>query len=175
MIAPSIGRKIGKKGALLFGWALNATAGVLIWLFALNKDGSANLIIMTLAMCMKQSANYFYMVFTANYYLDCGEYGYYTSGIDNRTMAVTVMNWPTKIGFALGGSLVGYGLAWAGYHAPADGAAAYFESTSRFMMVLGLIPALCCIVGAVVILLFYKLTDAQAAEYAKLNAEREKA
>ena len=175
MIAPSIGRKIGKKGALLFGWTLNATAGVLIWLFALNKDGSANLIIMTLAMCMKQSANYFYMVFTANYYLDCGEYGYYSTGIDNRTMAVTVMNWPTKISFALGGSLVGYGIAWAGYQPPVDGAMASFSSMGRFMTIIGLLPSLFLAVGIVVIALLYKLTDSQAAEYAKLNAEREAA
>ena len=175
MVAPSIGRKIGKKGALVFGWSLYAVSLLLFWMFGLGKDGSANLIVAIVSMCLGQSAMYFYSVFLANYYLDCGEYGYYSTGIDNRTMAVTVMNWPTKIGFALGGSLVGYGLAWAGYHAPVDGAAAYFESTSRFMMVLGLIPALCCIVGAVVILLFYKLTDSQAAEYAKLNAEREKA
>ena len=176
MVAPPLARKIGKKGGLICGWCMYAAGLLIFWAFGLGKDG-ANLIVAIVSMCLCQSAMYMYQVFLANYYLDCGEYGYYTTGIDNRTMAVTVMNWPTKIGFALGGSLVGYGLAWAGYHAPdaATGAAAYFESTSKFMIVLGLIPAICCAAGAVIILLFYKLTDEEAANYARLNAEREQA
>ena len=173
LVAPSIGRKLGKKGALVIGWLLTVFAGVVIWLFALNKDGSANVLAMAFAMCLKQCAMYLYFVFTANYWLDCGEYGYYTSGIDNRTMAVTVMNWPTKIGFALGGSLVGYTVGWAGYHAPVDGAAAYFESMDKFLMVWGLFPAVLMVIGAVIIMLGYKLTDEQAAMYARANAERE--
>jgi len=115
------------------------------------------------------------MIFMANYYLDCGEYGYYTTGIDNRTMAVTVMNWPTKIGFAVGGSLAGYCLAWAGYNAPTATTPASFTHMNRFMMSLGLIPAVCLVLGILIILFFYKLTDAQAAEYARANAEREAA
>ena len=127
----------------------------------------------TVIMCLCQSAMYLYTVFLTTYYLDCGEYGYYTSGIDNRTMAVTVMNWPTKIGFALGGSLVGYTVGWAGYHAPVDGAAAYFESMDKFLMVWGFFPAVLMVIGAVIIMLGYKLTDEQAAMYARANAERE--
>ncbi|MCQ2440070.1 MAG: MFS transporter [Oscillospiraceae bacterium] len=175
MVAPSIGKKLGKKGALIFGWALNAAAGLLIYFFALNKDGSANLIAMAVAMCAKQAANYFYMVFTANYWLDCGEYGYATTGVDNRTMAVTVMNWPTKISMALGGSLVGYAIAWAGYNPPVDGAAPSFTYMGRFMSVIGLLPTVVMAIGIVIIFLFYKMTDEEAVKYAKINAEREAA
>jgi len=115
------------------------------------------------------------MIFQANYYLDCGEYGYYTTGIDNRTMAVTVMNWPTKIGFAVGGSLAGYCLAWAGYNAPTATTPPSFTYMNRFLMSIGLIPAIFMTIGIVITALFYKLTDAQAAEYARANAEREAA
>ena len=176
LVAPSIGKKIGKKGALVVGWFVYTGACILLWALGLKADGTANITIVIIAMCLAQSAMYFYSVFLANYYLDCGEYGYYTSGVDNRTMAVTVMNWPTKIGFALGGSLVGYLIAWAGYQAPATpGALPTFASMSKFMMVIGLIPGICMAVGAVIILLLYKLTDEQAAEYAKANAEKAKA
>ena len=176
LVAPSIGKKIGKKGALVVGWFVYTGACLLLWALGLRADGTANITIVIIAMCLAQSAMYFYSVFLANYYLDCGEYGYYTSGVDNRTMAVTVMNWPTKIGFALGGSLVGYLIAWAGYQAPAaPGALPTFASMSKFMMVIGLIPGICMAVGAVIILLLYKLTDEQAAEYAKANAEKAKA
>jgi len=176
MVAPSIGKKLGKKGALLFSWALNAAAGLVIFFFAYT-NGEAHLIPMAVAMCIKQSANYFYMVFTANYWLDCGEYGYATTGVDNRTMSVTVMNWPTKISMALGGSLVGYALAWAGYNAPdaAAGTAASFTYMSRFMMIIGLLPCITLAIGWVIIFLFYKMTDEEAVKYAQINAEREAA
>ena len=43
------------------------------------------------------------------------------------------------------------------------------------MTVIGLIPGLLALAGAVGIALFFKLTDAQAAMYAKANLEREEA
>ncbi|MBQ0133546.1 MAG: MFS transporter [Clostridiales bacterium] len=175
MVAPSIGKKLGKKGALIASWVLTAVAGVLIGMFALNKDGSANLIAMATGMCLKQVSLYLYSVFMAIYWLDCGEYGYATTGIDNRTMAVTVMNWPTKISMALGGSLVGYGIAWAGYNPPAAGAAPSFTHMSRFMLIIGWIPVIFTVVGVVIIALLYKLSDEEAAKYAKMNVEREAA
>ena len=52
---------------------------------------------------------------------------------------------------------------------------ASFSSMGRFMTIIGLLPSLFLAVGIVVIALLYKLTDSQAAEYAKLNAEREAA
>lgn len=175
MAGPSIGRKLGKKGALVCGWAVYALGSLIIWAFALNSAGEANMVAMIVGMCLCEAARYLYMVFMANYYLDCGEYGYYTTGIDNRTMAVTVMNWPTKIGFALGGSLVGFSIAWAGYVAPVGTAAPYFQYMDRFMMALGLIPAIFAIVGTVLVAVLYKLTDKEAARYAQANAEREAA
>jgi Na+/melibiose symporter-like transporter len=117
------------------------------------------------------------MGFMAVMYLDCGEYGYYKSGVDNRTMAVTVMNWPTKIGFMFGGSIVGYMLAWAGYDAAGgvNGAQGAFADMGKFMTTMGIIPAIGAGIAAVCIFLFYKLDDKTAAEYAKANVEREAA
>ena len=177
MIGPVVGRKIGKKGSLMLGWTVYSIGTVLMWAFAINSNGSANLPVMIVGMCLAQSAMSFYTIYLANYYLDCGEYGYHTSGIDNRTMAVTVMNWPTKIGFALGGSLVGYCLAWAGYNPPPVGTTIVpsFDFMNRFMISLGLLPTIFIVVGLLIIMVGYKLTDAQAAEYAKANAEREAA
>ena len=111
----------------------------------------------------------------AVYWLDCGEYGYYKSGIDNRTMAVTVMNWPTKIGFMLGGSMVGWMIAWAGYQTPSGGNMGSFDYMDRFMTTMGLVPAIMAGIAAVCIFLFYKLDDKTAAEYARANVEREAA
>ena len=172
MVAPSIGRKLGKKGALLTSWSIAAVLSLGIRYLTL-AGGQPRLMVMAVILCLRQACNYLYMVFMANYWLDCGEYGYYTSGVDNRTMSVTVMNWPTKISMAGGGALVGYGLAWAGYNAPSGGNMGSFDHMNRFLDIMGLIPAIVLIAAVVIVLLFYKLTDQQAAEYAKANAERE--
>ena len=174
LAAPAIGRKLGKKNALITGWIIVALASFAMKFLAF-ADGRANIPVMGVCMCLKNAAMYLYMSFNANYYLDCGEYGYFTTGVDNRTMAVTVMNWPSKIGFAFGGSLVGLAIAWAGYQAPAGGGVGAFASMDRFMTVIGLIPGLLALAGAVGIALFFKLTDAQAAMYARANLEREQA
>ena len=77
---------------------------------------------------------------------------------------------------ALGGSLASFGLAWAGYKAPAvAGAAGTFESMDKFMTVMSLAPGITATIAVVIIILFYKLSDKQAAEYAKANVEREAA
>ncbi|MCI8674034.1 MAG: hypothetical protein HFI89_11220 [Lachnospiraceae bacterium] len=166
LCVPAIGRKFGKKGAMVIGFSLYAISTVGMWLLGLKS-----LWFVVVFMCTAQAAQYVYQSMTANYYLDCGEYGYYTSGQDNRTMALTVMNLPTKIGFAVGGSLVGYLLAWAGYSAGMEVTAQF---VSRYMMVLGLFPALFMVAGALIAFFGYKLTDDQARFYAEANEAREK-
>ena len=176
LIAPPLARKLGKKAAIVVGWTMVAVAGLLLK-FGAYTNGSANIVLVIASMCLIQGALSLYMSFQAVYWLDCGEYGYYKTGIDNRTMAVTVMNWPTKIGFMFGGSLVGYMLAWAVYNAQGGtgGAQGSFEHMDRFLTTFGLIPAILAAVAAVCVLLFYKLDDKTAAEYAKANVEREAA
>ena len=173
--ASILARKLGKKAAMVVGWFTVAVAGLLLKFFAYT-GGNANVTLMIICMCLVQGAMSLYMSFQAVYWLDCGEYGYYKTGIDNRTMAVTVMNWPTKIGFMFGGSMVGWMIAWAGYQAPqAAGEVGKFASMEKFMTTMGLIPAILAAVAALGILFLYKLDDKTAAEYAKANVEREAA
>ena len=172
---PAIGKKIGKKGALVaarFGWAVG---GLFIYLFALKGDGTANVIAMTIGMCFIQASTYLYMSFGVNYWLDCGEYGYYTTGKDFRGIASAVMNWPTKIGMAIGGTLVGYLVSWAGYSVPEGSTVGQFAHMDRFMITMALIPAVLAAISGVLTMFLYKLTDDEAAQYAKANAEREAA
>ena len=173
LIAPAIAKRLGKKRALAFSWLLRAAVMLFTYLFALKPDGSPDLPVVLAAQCLGNAATNLYSIYTTIYWLDCGEYGYYQTGIDNRTMAVTVMNWPNKISMTLGGSLVGYGLAWAGYHAPTEGHAAYFDSMGRYMTLWQLIPMVTLILSALIIILGYRLTDEEAARYARENAERE--
>lgn len=174
MLAPTLAKKLGKKAAMVVGWSLIAVCGLALK-FLGYTGGNANIVLVTVLMCVWQAATYLYMSFMAVYYLDCGEYGYYKTGVDNRTMAVTVMNWPTKIGFMFGGSLVGWLVAWAGYNTPTAGNMGSFDDMGKFMTAFGLIPGILAAVAAVGILFLYKLDDKTAAEYAKANVEREAA
>ncbi|MBE6038051.1 MAG: hypothetical protein E7218_02450 [Anaerofustis stercorihominis] len=173
IVVPPIGKKLGKKTSLVIGRYLYSAGAIFIYVFGLKSDGSANLVLMTIGMCLLRVATYTYMPFGVNYWLDCAEYGYYTTGKDMRGFAAAIMNIPTKIGFAIGGSAVGYLVAWAGYNVPAGATVGQFTYMNRYMMVLGLIPAVICIFSGVLTQLFYKLTDEEAAMYAKANAERD--
>lgn len=175
LAAPAIAKRLGKKRALIASWLSRAAVMLFTYLFALTSDGSPNLPVVLIAQCLGNATTNLYSIYTTIYWLDCGEYGYYQTGIDNRTMAVTVMNWPNKISMALGGSLVGYGLAWAGYHAPTEGQAAYFGSMDRYMTLWQLIPMVTLVLSALIIIVGYKLTDEEAARCAGENAKREAA
>ncbi|KPU43267.1 putative symporter YjmB [Oxobacter pfennigii] len=167
LIAPPIAKKLGKKGALIFGSVLSIASFLGIWLIGLN-----NLWAMVVFACLARGAVSINACFRYNYYLDCGEYGYYTTGQDNRTMALTVMNWPTKIGFLAGGSAVGFGLALIGYTAGMEITPAF---AGKFMALFGLVPAAFSIISLLLTIFGYKLTDEQAAFYAAENVKREAA
>lgn len=166
-VAPSIAKKLGKKGAFVFSVGLSFLCYVGIWMFGLNHIWA----LVAFATLIKGSEA-IYRCFMYNYFLDCGEYGYYTTGQDNRTMALTVMNWPIKIGFLAGGSAVGYGLALIGYTAGMEITAGF---TSSFMMLFGLVPAGLFLVSLIVAVFGYKLTDEKAEFYATENNKREAA
>lgn len=167
LIAPSIARKLGKKGALIFSSGLSILCYIGIWLFGLKHLWA----LVTFA-CLIKGSDAIYRCFSTNYFLDCGEYGYYTSGIDNRTMALTVMNWPIKIGFLAGGTAVGYGLAFIGYTAGMEVTSVF---ANKFMMLFGLLPAALFAITLLLAIFAYKLTDEQAEFYANENNKREAA
>lgn len=167
LVAPSIAKKVGKKGALILGSVLTIISYLGMWLLGLNY-----LWAMVVFACLIQGAISINACFRVNYFLDCGEYGYYATGQDNRTMALTVMNWPIKIGFLVGGSAVGFGLALIGYTAGMEITA---EFASKFMTFMGLVPAAFSVIALFLTIFGYKLTDEQAEFYATENHKREAA
>lgn len=167
LIAPAIAMKLGKKGALIFSSGLSIACYLGIWLFGLKHLWA----LVTFA-CLIKGSDAIYRCFATNYFLDCGEYGYYTTGQDNRTMALTVMNWPIKIGFLAGGSAVGYGLALIGYTAGMEITEVF---ANKFMVLFGLLPAALFLITLLLAVFAYKLTDEQAEFYATENNKREAA
>lgn len=164
VIGPKIGLKLGKKRAMVAGILLYTTGSLCITFFA-----KSSLIVYIAFTCVNSLGMYFFFPFMANYTIDCGEYGYYTSGKDNRAVAMGTMSMPMKIGMMLGGALAGYGLSLIGYTA---GMTPTPEFINNFMYLLGGLPSVFYILAALVMGLGYKITDADAAMYAKANAER---
>ena len=112
---------------------------------------------------------YLFIGFGVNYFLDCGEYGYYKTGKDNRAIAMSMYNIPMKIGFMLGGSIASYGLAFLGFEA---GMVMTESFINRYMFLIGVVPAVLVAIAALIIHFGYKITDEDAAAYAKANMER---
>lgn len=140
-----------------------------IGFFAMTFLAREALIIYIVFACIGALGMYLFMSFGPNYVIDAGEYGYYKTGKDHRTIAINMYNVPVKMGFMIGGTLAGYGLDFIGYKA---GMVVTPEFISKFMWVFAGIPGLVAIVGAIVMLIGYKISDEAAAMYAKANAER---
>jgi GPH family glycoside/pentoside/hexuronide:cation symporter len=81
---------------------------------------------------------YMFSSFSVIYMLDAGEYGFYKTGKDNRTVGMSMMNIPMKIGMAVGGAVGGFGLASIGFSTGMTVTASFI---SNFMWLLGGIPA----------------------------------
>ena len=164
IIGPKIGVKLGKKNAMVVGLLIN-TASLLSITFLAKES----LIIYIILSCINSLGMYTFTGFGPNYVIDAGEYHYYKTGVDNRALAMGMMNMPIKIGFIIGGTLAGYALQAIGYTA---GMTVTPEFVSKFMWVFTGIPSAFYLLGAIIMFLGYKITDEDAAMYAKANAER---
>lgn len=163
IVGPKIGVKIGKKNSMVVG-LLVITVGYLLMTF-LAKD---SLVIYITFACVNSLGMYLFTGFGPNYAIDTGEYYFYKTGIDNRTIAINMNNIPIKIGFMIGGTLAGYGLEIIGYTA---GITATAEFISKFMWVFSGAPAIFTLLGAIVMFIGYNITDEDALMYAKANAK----
>jgi GPH family glycoside/pentoside/hexuronide:cation symporter len=164
-IGPKIGKKLGKKNSMVASMLIGACGSIAIMFF-----GAKGLPYYVTISCFSMIAAQLSAGFGYNYILDIGEYGFYKTGKDTRTIIMSMMNVPMKIGMALGGSLGLYALALIGYVPGMPVPPANFANT--FMKIFGGIPAACSIIGGLLIMFFYKITDADAQMYAKVNAER---
>ena len=165
IIGPIVGVKLGKKWAMVIGMALSAAATGLIALFA-----DMGLWYYIGFSCFNALAMAFYRGFGQQYWLDCGEYGYWKSGKDNRPVALALGNVPIKIGFMFGGSIGMYALALIGY---VPNMVPTPEFASAFMLILGGIPAAFYVVGTIIFAIGYKIKDSDIAMYTEENIKRE--
>lgn len=164
ILGPKIGVKLGKKRAMVVGLSLYGIGYFCIYFFA-----SGSLAVYIVFSCIMSIAMYLFSGFTVNYMLDAGEYHLNKTGQDNRGVAMGMMNVPMKIGMMIGGAIGGYGLSIAGYTA---GMTASTSFISKFMVIFGIVPGVFCFLSALVMMVGHRISDADAARYAKENAER---
>lgn len=96
IIGPKIGVRLGKKNAMVLGLLINTTCLLAITFFARES-----LIIYIIISCINSLGMYVFTGFGPNYVIDTGEYHYYKTGVDNRAIAMGMMNMPIKIGYIL--------------------------------------------------------------------------
>jgi Na+/melibiose symporter-like transporter len=166
-IGPKIGVMLGKKHAMVVGLLGQCLALVLVYFFA-----KTSVIAYIVLYSLFSIAMYIYFGFNANYTIDTGEYHLHKTGKDNRSVANGMMNLPFKIGLLIGGSVPMLILSKIGYKPNMEQTPEFID---KFMMMFGLFPAAFCLIAAILMLFFYKITDADAARYARENKERAEA
>jgi GPH family glycoside/pentoside/hexuronide:cation symporter len=166
VIGPKVGTALGKKNAMVVGMIVNAAMYYGIAFF-----GAKSFIIYIIFACAYTVGMYFFWSFGNLYFLDCGEYGFWKTGKDNRAVALAMGNMPIKIGMALGGALGAYGLAFIGY---TPGMAPTPEFAVKFMYLFGGLPGTLSLFAGLILLFAYKLTDSDCEKYARENEAKVK-
>ena len=163
-IGPKIGVILGKKHAMVVGLLGQCLSLVLVYFFARTSVIAYIVLHSFFSLTM-----YIYFCFNANYTIDTGEYHLHKTGKDNRSVANGMMNLPFKIGLLVGGSVPMLVLGAIGYQPNIEQTPEFID---KFMMMFALFPAAFCLLAAIIMQSFYKITDKDAARYARENAER---
>jgi Na+/melibiose symporter-like transporter len=183
MIGPMIGKKLGKKKALQLGFGIAVIDSVLIALLAGNTGSLAGsiqigFVLYVIFMCLTAIGRNIWFGFGGNYFADAGEYGYWKTGKDNRAVALGLGAIPAKVALIVGGALGGYALHAIGYRpgmGRPGGPPLPLNFNQNFMLLLGLLPASVYLLGFLIFTFGWKISDADAAKYAKENQERAQA
>jgi Na+/melibiose symporter-like transporter len=168
-IGPRLGTKLGKKRAMVVG-----LLGASLSRFLLFPFGMTSVYVYIAIVSLGVISSYFYVGFGVNYIIDCGEYGYWKSGKDNRTVTMSMFNIPMKVAVLLGGTVGAFALAFIGY-TPGFNPANVPGFARNFMFMFGCVPGALNALAALIFGIGYKITDTEAAKYAKENMEKTKA
>ena len=172
LIGPKLGMKLGKKKAIGTGLALWGISLLGAYFCIANLPWFAY----TAFSCINSLAMNIFSGFGVNYFLDCGEYGYYSTGEDNRTIAMSMFNIPIKLATMIAGTMSGLALGWINFDSVSIGGGALTPEIQKgFMFWFTLIPAICMGIAALLAFLGYKISDKDAAFYAAENAKKDAA
>ncbi|MGK9148214.1 glucuronide transporter [Plantibacter flavus] len=161
---PRIVRRFGKRNAYMSGAGFMIVGGLVI-LFAPAGAPAVGFTGLVIAYVGIVLVNMLVWALEA----DTVEYGEWKTGVRTEGITYALFSFTRKTGQAVGGALAAYALAFGGYTAGAAVQSAGAEWGIRAAT--GLIPAVAALL-AVLVMIFYPLTDAKHAEVVRAIAER---
>lgn len=170
MIMPKIGAKLGKKMSCVVGFVIMGI-GLIVITFVAAPNGQPNLIAYIVGISIMMFGTYTYMPYMVTIFLDAGEYFLYKTGKDTRAIAAGLASPPMKIGMTIGNT-VGLALLSATGFISGGGFKVTAAWVEKFMQITFLLPGCIFVAAGVIVLLFYKISDKDAAMYAQSNAEK---
>ncbi|NQX28225.1 glucuronide transporter [Microbacteriaceae bacterium VKM Ac-2854] len=161
---PKIVRRFGKRNAYMGGAGFMIVGGLAILIAPAGAVavGFGGLVVAYIGIML---VNMLVWALEA----DTVEYGEWKTGVRTEGITYALFSFTRKTGQAVGGALAAYALAWGGYVAGAEVQSGAAEFGIRAAT--GLIPAVCALL-AIVVMIFYPLTDAKHAEIVAAIAER---
>ncbi len=165
-LGPHVCRFISKKTAFVIsqvGYFLGFGACYLQFLFTGHATGMFFLISVNIGIVIFNFQN----AFKNSLYMDCAEYGFHRNGKETMPFLMALSNFPFKIAVAAGGAIIGVALTAAGYTAGMESTPQIVNSLCNITL---LLPSACIGVGALILGLFYKLTNKRMDEIMAANA-----
>ncbi len=163
LVMPKLGGMLGKKKAFIAAMVAYAVICVAYY------PAGSNWILYTVLAAVGGAAVYLFSSFGANYFVDCGEYYLYKTGVDTRDVAIAMYSVPMKIGMMLGGAIATYGLAALNFEAHMGVDQTFYNG---FMSLRSFAPAILILLAGLFVAFGYKITDKDAQMYAEENAKR---
>ncbi|WP_411721514.1 glucuronide transporter [Mycetocola sp.] len=161
---PRIVRTFGKRAAYMVGAGIMGVGGIVVFLAPPSMVwlGFLGLVICQFGLTL---VNMLVWALEA----DTVEYGEWKTGVRAEGIIYALFSFTRKTGQAVGGALAAYALAWGGYVAGAEAQSVQAEWGIRAGA--GLIPLAASIL-AIVVMLFYPLTDKRHKEIVLEIADR---
>lgn len=153
-------KKLGKKNAYVV-----SLLGTSLILILARFVGGTNSVTFTVTMCVAFFIFAIIAVIGPAMFSDCIEYGKYKIGKEARAFIMSMYTLPIKIGVAIAGAVVGFGLSTIGYDATAEITPAI--SSGLFNMIT-LVPAIILGIGFIA-MIFYSLTENRVNEIIEHN------
>ncbi|TQL54969.1 glucuronide transporter [Subtercola boreus] len=163
-VVPSIVRRFGKRQGYIVGAGIMALGGAVVFVTpsSLPALGFAGLVLCQIGIVLVNM-----LVWSLE--ADTVEYGEWKTGVRAEGITYALFSFTRKTGQAVGGALAAFSLAWGGYAAGAARQSAEAELGIRAGA--GLIPLAASLV-AIIVMLFYPLTDKRHREIVAEIAER---
>ncbi len=165
---PAFGLKLGKKKSKAVWFFLYSFMTI-----GLGLIGQQSVWIYAFVMGAGQILFNLWFFYQGIYLLDAAEYYLYKTGIDTRIAAPATCQLANDIGGAIGGAIAGYGIALCGYDridiATLSNVTPEFMHRFMFLFVIG---GLLLLIGAILWMKFYKITDEEIEMYRRENEKK---